>query len=257
MHFLHRFLKRLPISKEAKESVLQIESAVARRWVAATHRDLMAIQWSIPPQPEHFDHHIDLYYHWLASRNPLWLERGVYGSLALQGGRVLEMACGDGFNARNFYSLRSQWVVACDFDPKAIAVAKQKNSAPNITYLIADIRAALPEGSFENVVWDGAIEHFTLDEIGKILDKVKKRLTGTGVLSGYTIVEKADGKKSLSHHEYEFKSKQDLLQTLAPHFQHVTVFETVYPDRHNLYFWASDGEIPFGPSWSASISHRF
>jgi hypothetical protein len=59
-----------------------------------------------------------------------------------------------------------------------------------------------------------------------------------GILGGYTIVERPNG-KSLSHHEYEFKSKEDLARFFTPHFKHVTVFETIYPERHNLYFWAS------------------
>jgi len=58
-----------------------------------------------------------------------------------------------------------------------------------------------------------------------------------------------DGVKSLSHHEYEFKSKEDLRRFLAPHFACVTVFETKHPGRHNLYFWASDGVLPFQPEW--------
>ncbi|MFN3532152.1 MAG: class I SAM-dependent methyltransferase, partial [Candidatus Brocadia sp.] len=187
-------------------------------------------------------------------RNSLWLERGIFGSLVLQGGDVLELACGDGFNARNFYSLRSRRVIACDFDPKAIDTARRKNTAPNVEFVLADIRSAMPDGKFENVVWDAAIEHFTPDEIQKILKDIKSRLTSEGILSGYTIVGKSDGTKSLSHHEYEFKSKQDLLRFHTPHFKNVTVFETIYPIRHNLYFGASDGCLPFRSAWPSVIS---
>lgn len=144
----------------------------------------MAIQWSLPPGPEFFDHQIDLFYQWLARRNSIWLERGVFGSLVLRGGRVLELACGDGFNTRNFYSLRSERVVACDFDPKAIKTAQEKNKASNIKFLLADIRTEMPEGKFGNVIWDAAIEHFTPDEIAKILAGIKLRLTDDGILSG-------------------------------------------------------------------------
>jgi hypothetical protein len=94
----------------------------------------------------------------------------------------------------------------------------------------------MPEGKLENIIWDAAIEHFTPDEIAKVLGGIKSRLTDDGILSGYTIVERADGKKSLSHHEYEFKSKEDLLRFLSLHLKNVTVFETEYPGRHNLYF---------------------
>jgi SAM-dependent methyltransferase len=166
---------------------------------------------------------------------------------------VLELCCGDGFNARNFYSIKSKRVVACDYDAKAIKIAKKKNSASNIEFIIADIRVEMPGGKFENIIWDAAIEHFSKDEIHKILEEIKLRLTEDGILSGYTIVEKVDGVKSLEHHKYEFKSKEELFQLLSPYFKNVTVFETVYPNRHNLYFWASDGVLPFHKNWPNAV----
>lgn len=238
------------------EGIAEIECALATRWVSSAHRRLMAIQWSLPPQPEFFDHQIDLFYQLLAKRNTLWVERGVFSSLALKGKRVLEIACGDGFNARNFYSARSENIIACDFDPNAIKTAQRKNSASNIEFRLADIRTEMPQGKFENIIWDAAIEHFTPDEITKILKDIKTRLADDGILSGYTIVEKRDGTKSLSHHEYEFKNKEDLLGFFSPHFKNVTVFETQYPERHNLYFWASDGLVPFGLGWSKATYWR-
>lgn len=248
-----KLIGRNPGLKSALVSLLQLQARIASTLAAKAHKRLMEVQWTYPPTPEHFDHHIDLFYQWLSSRNSLWLERGVFGSLALQGGDVLELACGDGFNARNFYSLRSKRVVACDFDADAISTATRKNSAPNVEFLLADIRTDMPAGSFQNVVWDAAIEHFTPAEIDAIIRTIKSRLTANGILSGYTIVEKQDGTKSLSHHEYEFRSKEDLLRFLEPHFKQVTVFETVYPSRHNLYFWASDGCIPFRSNWANGI----
>ena len=251
---LRHALLRMSFVKLVFEQIFQIEAWIARRWVSSAHRRLMAVQWGFPPQPEYFDHHIDLFYQWLAERNSLWLERGVFGSLALHGGDVLELACGDGFNARNFYSLRSKRVIACDFDLTAIKTARMKNSAPNVEFVLADIRSAMPTGKFKNIVWDAAIEHFTPGEIQKILKDVRSRLASEGILSGYTIVEKSGGTKSLSHHEYEFKSKEDLIGFFTPHFKNVTVFETLYPSRHNLYFWASDGHLPFRSDWPHAIT---
>jgi hypothetical protein len=73
-----------------------------------------------------------------------------------------------------------------------------------------------------------------------------------GTLSGYTIVESPAG-KSLSHHEYEYKSKKDLAAWL---FGNVLVFEKrdQLEERRNLYFFASDGGLSFVPAseiWSA------
>jgi SAM-dependent methyltransferase len=237
--------------KAALTSLFEAEASLARRWTAAAHRRLLYDEWFISPNPEYFDHHIDLFYQWFNSRNSLWIERGAFGSLALQGGDVLELACGDGFNARNFYSLRSRQVVACDFDPNAITTARRKNSAPNVRFVLADIRTAMPDGLYQNIVWDAAIEHFTPAEIQQILLDIKERLAPGGILSGYTIVERGGGAKHIHQHEYEFRDMADLESFLAPHFANVTVFETIYPDRHNLYFWASDGAVPFDPEWAS------
>jgi len=252
---LKAFMQRISFLKPPLEWMIQMECAIARFWASGAHKRLMLVQWGFPPQPEHFDHHIDLYYQWRYSRNSMWIERGAFGSLALQGGDLLELACGDGFNATNFYSLRSRRVIACDFDAKAIATARRKNDAPNVEFLLADIRANMPTGNFTNVVWDTAIEHFTPVEIDKILADIKTRLTPGGILSGHTIVERTDGRKSLIHHEYEFKNKEDLLRFFTAHFRNVTVFETIYPSRHNLYFWASDGSLPFNSDWSSAVMH--
>ncbi len=250
--------KLLSSMKYIFEIFSQFECAVTRRWTASAHKRLLKVQWGIAPGPEHFDHHIDLFYQWIATRSSLWLERGVFGSLALRGKRVLELACGDGFNARNFYSLRSESVIACDFDPSAILTATTKNHADNIKYILADIRVQMPggKGEFDNIIWDAAIEHFTELEISKILEDIKFRLSNDGILSGYTLIERDDGVKHLHQHEYEFRSKGDLMRFFRPYFRNVKVFETIYPSRHNLYFWASDGVLPFDLDWPSVLSRN-
>lgn len=167
---------------------------------------------------------------------------------------MLELCCGDGFNARNFYSLISESVVACDFDPLILKIARRKNHAPKVRFVQADIRTDIPTGLFDNVIWDAAIEHFTPDEIDAILTNITRRLRPHGILSGHTIVEKTGGQKHLTHHEYEFKDKEDLRRFLTPHLKNVWVFETIYPDRHNLYFWASEGPITFSPQWTRACN---
>jgi len=242
------------VVKRIAEAVFGAEAWLAKHWAFGAHRRLMAAQWWLKPAPEWFDHSCDLYYQWPQSGNPLWIERGAFGSLAIDGGRVLELSCGDGFNARNFYARKAESIIACDFDPTAIATARGKNSAPNVSFVVADIRTDMPQGQFDNVVWDAAIEHFTPDEIASIMTNIKKRLGEKGILSGYTLVEREDGKKHLHQHEYEFHDMADLRRFLTPHFKNVTVFETVYPERHNLYFWASDGPLPFREGWSRMIA---
>jgi hypothetical protein len=158
--------------------LINCETFIARKWVSIAHKRLFYVTWSCGDgNPEFFDHHLDLYYQWLETRRSWWLERGVFGSLAIRrGGVLLELASGDGFNARNFYSPIAASVIACDFDKDAIFVARQKNKAENIDYLLRDIRYNMPEGNFDNIVWDAAIEHFTESEINTLMKEIKERL---------------------------------------------------------------------------------
>jgi SAM-dependent methyltransferase len=245
--------RRLAFAKPALETLFSLEARVAEWWVSGAHHRLFLAQWGFLPTPEFFEHKVGLYWMWKAHRSPHWVERGVFSLLALEPGcKVLELCCGDGFNAHFFYSARAASILAVDFDPKAIAYAKKHFRAPNVTYEIADIRTQMPNGKFDNIVLDAAIEHFTETEIAKLMADIKSRLITNGIVSGFTIVERADGKKSLSHHEYEFRSRDDLARFFRPHFRNVKVFETIYPDRHNLYFWASDGIVPFMEEWKAA-----
>ena len=229
---------------------LMIFASGTRKLASFSHKVQMKYEWNTPPQPEWYDHFGNQFYDFRVSQNPLWAERGVFGLLAIkQGAEVLELCCGDGYNSFHFYSIRAKSIIAVDFDKNAIPHAKKYNQAKNVKFSLCDIRYDLPEGIFDNVIWDAAIEHFTEAEIGSIMKIIKTRLKLGGFLTGYTIVESPTGEKSLSHHEREFKSKEDLINFFEPHFKNVKVFETIYPVRHNLYFYASDGILPFDKEW--------
>lgn len=246
---MHKKILRYVKSNIAKPTLLflsNLECYLSRKWASAAHRRLYKITWRFSGYPEFFDHHIDVYhFFWQKNRSPFWLERGVFNNFVLKrGGEVLEIACGDGFFAKNFYSKLAGHVLACDFDKTALDMAITKNGADNVNYSLADIRKNMPAGKFDNIIFDAAIEHFTDKEIPELLADIKKRLNPDGILSGYTIVSRKDGRKSHKEHEYEFSDKNDLKRFFTPFFKNVIVFETIYPERHNLYFWASDGILP-------------
>lgn len=228
-----------------------------RRLAAAGHKLQFEAEWRVDPNPEWYDHFLFQHWLWSVSRNPMSWERGIFSMLPMKNGcRVLDLCCGGGFYAHHFFSSRASSVISIDFDPVAIEHAKKNFHAPNVEYRLGDIRTDIPDGEFDNVVWDAAIEHFTQEEAGKILTGIKQRLGRSGTLSGYTIVEKAEG-LSLSHHEYEYKSKEELAGVLKNFFQHVLVFENKSVDdlekRHNLYFYASDATLPFDPDWPDAV----
>jgi len=216
-----------------------------RKLVRSTHHLQFLVEWAVD-NPEYFDHNIDMYSSWYKTRESFPVERGVFSSIAMTANsRVLDLCCGDGFNSYHFYSLRAKQVTAVDFDQEAIRWAKRNYKAPNLTFSIGDIRTDIPDGPFDNIVWDAAVEHFTETEITNIMSRLKTVLTHSGTLSGYTIIEPAGGGKHLHQHEYEFHSKEDLARFLTPHFKNVHVFQTEFPSRTNLYFYATGGTLPF------------
>jgi SAM-dependent methyltransferase len=215
-----------------------------RRLSERSHKLEFDAVYGIQPIPEWFDHFLDQHYHWPATGIPFSWERGIFNLLAMQQGcRVLNLCCGSGFYDRHFYAVRAGEIVAVDFDPEAVRHARRYNSVPNVRFEICDIRRDLPSGHFDNILWDGAIEHFTEAEITDIVSRLKPHLAPNGILSGYTIVERQTGKSHVEH-EYEFKSKEDLSRFFVS-FKNTRIFETVYPTRHNLYFFTSDGPLPF------------
>lgn len=221
-----------------------------REKAARAHREQFNFDWGVAPPPEWHDHYCDLAFQWHETRIPFWVERGIFNLLVMEAGcKVLELCCGDGFNACHFYSIRASKVVSVDFDSAAIHHALRYNHAPNVQFTEADIRTQMPEGLFSNIIWDGSIEHFTPEEIDAVVATTKSRIAPGGVLSGYTLKELETGTKQLVHHEYEFKSKEDLKRFFVPHFKNVLVFETKYPSRHNFYFFASDDALPFDQNW--------
>ena len=158
--------------------------------------------------------------------------------------RVLELCSGDGFNTYHFYSLLAKSIVAIDFDPDAIRFARSHHQAPNIDFRLADIRHDLPDIVFDNVIWDASIQHFTDDETTVLMAEIRTCLGAVGILSGCTVADNGTGGKQLRYHEREFKGREDLSAFLARWFKNVEVWETVYPGRRNLYFYATNGALP-------------
>jgi SAM-dependent methyltransferase len=235
-------------------------SAISRKVNSAIHRLQFLIEWGVD-NPEHFDHFLEQHYSWRKDKYSIGWERGVLSSIALQKDgqkqlpRVLELCCGDGFNTLHFYSVHAISIVAVDFDTDAIANARKRNGAKNIDYQLCDIRTQIPAGPFDNIIWDAAIEHFTDEEVAGIFSQILKSLAPDGILSGYTLLEDDDGGMHLHQHEREFSSKADLARLLSPHFKNVHILQTSMPSRENLYFFASNGLLPFEDSKNLIINN--
>jgi SAM-dependent methyltransferase len=259
--YIARHWKRSNPQRTQYLPAIQTMNRSLRQITALAHKLQFELEWIDGPNPEWFDHFIDQHWKWANTRNPMSWERGFFSTLAMSMNcTVLDLCCGDGFYSHHWYSSRAREVIAVDFDPAAITHARANFESPNVRYLCADIRNDMPTGDFTNVVWDGAIEHFTQAEMLGVMNAIKARLTKSkGVLSGYTIVSRPDG-DSLEHHEYEFTSRDELADFLHGFFENVSVIQTLSRDeievRDNLYFYASDGPIPFGATWENLTMRR-
>jgi SAM-dependent methyltransferase len=210
------------------------------------HHKQMEFEWSRKEEPRWFNHFSDQYYQFRQNKNSVWLERGVFNTLVInKKSKLLEIGCGDGFNTFHFFSERCNSIIAIDFDQSALNFAKKYNSNSKIEYKYCNILEGLPEGIFDNIIWDGSIEQFSESEINFILNNIKISLSSNGILSGYTAQGNKDSSINLSHNKREFESKNDLKIFLNRFFKHVSVFDTNFNGKVSLYFYASDSNLPF------------
>ena len=210
-----------------------------------------------PPVPEFQDQFINQFYILPEHKRTFWLEGAVFCGLGIEPGkRIVELCCGMGWYTDYFYSPFASEIVAVDFDARAIEMAQRFHQRPNIKYEVMDIRRTFPDGPFASVIWDGAIEHFTADEIDGIMKKMRSAMLPGARLVGYTVAEAADAPQ-LPTHETHFQGMAHLGGLLKRYFKNIRVFErlhlTVSPPRHNLFFYASDGPLPFDPEWEHGL----
>jgi ubiquinone/menaquinone biosynthesis C-methylase UbiE len=224
---------------------LRAFNGVLRAVSAGLHHFQYKVEGFLRPSAEWFDHEVDVQWQWPARQRSMFLERGVLNTLAIRpSATILEVCCGDGFNAHRFYAERASHVLAVDHSDSALRHARRFHARPNVEYRSWDIREGVPEGPFDTIVWDSAIHHFTLAEAAVILASMHRSLADEGVLSGYTEIEPHD---DYAYSRTRFADPEALEALLAAEFAHVTVLETPDALRRNLYFFATDvlGALPF------------
>jgi SAM-dependent methyltransferase len=224
---------------------LRAINAWLRSTTALSHLLQYKVEGFLGHSAEWFDHEIDVHWQWPSLGRASFLERGVLGALTIRpGADVLELCCGDGFNASRFYAGRAGHVLALDHNEQALDHARRRHARPNIDFRLADVREELPPGPFDNVIWDSAIHHFTLSEAAAVLASAHRSLRSGGLLSGYTVIEPGD---DYEYSRTRFARPDDLLALLRSEFAHVAVVETSDPLRRNLYFFAADvrSALPF------------
>lgn len=116
---------------------------------------------------------------------------------AVKGKDVLELATGPGIIARHIAD-SAKSVVATDFAPKMIEVAKKKENPDNITFEVADAtNLRYDDHSFDVVIIANALH--IMPEPERALAQINRVLKEGGLLIAPNFFAQADGKKNLWH----------------------------------------------------------
>jgi ubiquinone/menaquinone biosynthesis C-methylase UbiE len=133
------------------------------------------------------------------------------------GDRVLDIGCGDGFFTRRFYADRAGLVDAIDIEESSIVHAQRYHADPKINYVKCDaVAEPFPAASYDAVIWNGAIGHFSEADTAIVLRKIRACLGPTGVFAG----SESLGVEGHDHHQY-FPDEAAVQRLFTPYFRYV------------------------------------
>jgi 2-polyprenyl-3-methyl-5-hydroxy-6-metoxy-1,4-benzoquinol methylase len=98
----------------------------------------------------------------------------------VQGGRILDIACGVGYGSRMLRDAGATEVIAVDLSSTAIEYAQQRYGAPGIEFICANAEEFKLPGTFDVIVTMETVEH--LQNPLAFLQKLRKGLSKGGKL---------------------------------------------------------------------------
>jgi len=252
---LDRLTRELEHSTSFSELYARVErlAEISRVIAYNAHNLKLVCDLQIPPYSVYVDQYVNQFFLMSAFKRSWWVEGPAFCGLAIeQGTRVLELGCGTGYYTDVFYSPFASEIVAIDIDPRAVETARRMHQAKNIQYEVMDFRQRLPAGPFDVVVWTPTIFAYTPEEIDGMMPRLREVMGKNGRLCGFTCVEvEQAGPKILWH------DMRSLAERLKRYFANVLAFKrvhaTIRPPRHELFFFASDGMLPFDAEWPNSV----
>lgn len=183
--------------------------------------------WQVYGEP-HFSMHSGLLFRLLDGD----LGEGIYAltraflsaEIIHEGDHVLDIGCGDGGLTRRFYAPRAAHVDAIDIEASAISYAIKHNSAPNIRYRRLDaVEGPFPRQTYDVIIFDGAIGHFSRDGSATVLRKISSALAEGGVFCGSESI----GREGHDHLQV-FQTEDDLRSLLQEQFKQVRLKSQKY-----------------------------
>ena len=226
---------------------------VSRLVAYNAHNLKLLCDLQISPTSLYTDHYLNQFFLMSVFKRSWWVEGPAFCGLAIEpGSRILELGCGTGYYTDVFFSPFASEIVAIDIDPRAIETARRSHQAKNIRYEVMDFRKTPPEGIFDVVVWTPTIFAYTPDEVHTFMTRLREVMRPNARLCGFTCIE-------TSHRDPEalWYDMNSLAERLKRYFRNVRAFErvhsTVQPPRHELFFFASDGILPFDGEWQHGV----
>jgi len=252
---LDRLVRELAQSVSFRDFYAGVErlAEVSRLTAYNTHNLKLLCDFQISPATLFSDHFINQFFLMSALKRTWWVEGPAFCGLAIEpGSRVLELGCGTGYYTDVFFSPFAAEIVAIDIDPRAIETARRMHFAKNIRYEVMDFRKALPDGVFDVVVWSPTIFAYTPDDVHALMPRLRNFMSEGARLCGWTYVEIDHGGPGVLWHDMK-----SLADRLKHYFKNVRVLErvhmTIAPARHALFFYASDGVLPFDADWPHGV----
>ena len=217
------------------------------------HNLKLLCDFLIAPTTQFTDHYLNQFFLMSAFKRTWWAEGPSVCGLAIEpGARILDLGCGTGYYTDVFYSPFASEIVGIDIDPRAIETARRMHPGKNIRYELMDFRKELPPGPFDVVIWTPTIIAYSPPEVDALMKMLKSVMSERGRLCGFTGIEADHAGPDILWHDMH-----SLAERLSPYFKNVRSFErlhtTIQPPRHALYFYASDGVLPFDAEWRHGV----
>ncbi len=226
---------------------------ISRQITQLCHHLKLVCDFQVPPATTFTDYAISQNLLMPAFKRTWWLEGPCFCGLGIDpGARILDLGCGTGYYTDLFLAPFASEIVAIDIDPRAIETAQRFHQAKNIRYEVMDFRQALPPGPFDVIFWTPTIHAgYSIAAVDLLMTRLRSIMATNARVVGFTAVESQGPGEDVLWHDLD-----SLGARLKRYFANVRVFErehfTIEPPRHNLYFYASDGPLPFDDDWPHS-----
>ena len=232
---LRALQRRLAYVKECIRGGGRLREFILVKLLEQHYNSKFCRQWVLGKElPHFFDQRLGFFQFGFGGngRGPYSFYRGFFSSQILyDGDHLLDIGCGDGFFTKRFFAERCAHIDALDIERTAIKAAIHYNRAPNITYHLLDaVHEAFPSNTYDVIVWDGALGHFSPETTDHMLQKIYQSLAPHGVFVG----SESLGVEGSDHLQF-FDSLEDLYVIFKTYFRYIELRQEAYKIGHGEF----------------------